>query len=215
MESVGGEDSQNCPQVPPLRPPPSLPPEGLALIPFWGTLPSLVPLLPSAEHHEESEGAAREIYGGISEVTSLTLMTRYLGGSLAMRVKSPASSLKVGLMFSSIIQPRTDKKFLIYYIYVWLVSPVWLHSHLTITMYTSMVQMAGCESLSPFSSRLGTSWGCTDAYGSAPNDIISHTVTPVRKKFTTALKQTTYGYTQTNTRLTVTPNITLMGVSSE
>lgn len=36
-------------------------------------------------------------------------MTRYLGGSLAMRVKSLASSLNVGLIFSSIIQP-TDKK---------------------------------------------------------------------------------------------------------
>lgn len=41
---------------------------------------------------------------------SLTLMTRYLGGSLAMRVKSLASSLKVGLMFSSIIQPKHNKK---------------------------------------------------------------------------------------------------------
>lgn len=36
-------------------------------------------------------------------------MTRYLGGSLAIRVKSLASSLKVGLMFSSIIQPEEKK----------------------------------------------------------------------------------------------------------
>lgn len=43
---------------------------------------------------------------GVNDGDRLTLMTRNLGGSLAMRVKSLASSLKVGLMFSSIIQPE-------------------------------------------------------------------------------------------------------------
>lgn len=147
-------------------------------------------------------------------------MTRYLGGSLAMRVKSLASSLKVGLMFSSIIQPNAEDKLFIYCIYVLFVSAGAADSHLTITMYTSMVQMGGCESLSPFSSRLGTSWGCTDAYGSAPNDIISHTVTPVHRKFTTSFRA--HGlwlhrctHTHAHTSLTVTPNITLMAVSSK
>lgn len=37
-------------------------------------------------------------------------MTRYLGGSLAIRVKSLASSLKVGLIFSSIIQPKEKQR---------------------------------------------------------------------------------------------------------
>lgn len=53
-----------------------------------------------------------EILRSLSRVNdggSLTLMTRYLGGSLAMRVKSLASSLKVGLMFSSIIQPEENE----------------------------------------------------------------------------------------------------------
>lgn len=114
MERVGGKEQQIGPPVSPLHPPPSLLPEDLALIPFGGTLPSLIPLLPSAEHQEESEGLALQMYGGISDVTNLTLITRYRGGSLAIRVKSLASSLKVGLMFSSIIQPKTDDKFFIY-----------------------------------------------------------------------------------------------------
>lgn len=50
------------------------------------------------------------------------------------------------------------------------------------TMYTSIVQIGGWDSRSPFSNRSGTSCGRMVEYGSIPCDIISHIVTPTDER---------------------------------
>lgn len=122
-----------------LRPRPNLRPEALARILFGGSLLRPVLLPPSSDKHEIHGVRLLIVEQKIRRpISSLTLITRYLGGSLAMRVKSLASSLKVGLMFSSIIQPREEGGGIFQIGSVALVCrhpfKVTRHSHFTMTM---------------------------------------------------------------------------------
>ena len=106
-----------CPPCPATSAPPTQPPADPSLTPGGEAPPLLLPLLLTAtpQQREGSSPPATKQLNRLRVYCQMnvkskkhTLMTRNRRGSLAIRVKSLASSLKVGRMFSSIIQPAKN-----------------------------------------------------------------------------------------------------------
>lgn len=165
-------------------------------------------------------------------------MTRYLGGSLAMRVKSLASSLNVGLIFSSIIQPAEKKHLKLcistsVFVFPGVTSLTFNHNHVDI--YGTDVRLG--QSLALLQQtwhflrlhrriRLLPEWHhfphCHPCPGKDTPHIKPLPVTAAFKR-TVYLKVKHHTHTHIHTHnthactqpLTITPNITLMSVSSK